>query len=553
MAMAPDMNRRALLLGAATVSLAVTPLQAEVDFGGTAQLRQVISETTSGGFGTTGYLETALTANLNVDTQRLNGQLVAIGSRRFEEFGTLRRKYRLGGTAAFDANLVDDRLFVGFGGQARQDDRDQRGFAGQNVDAVNGNQVQVYSAYAAPRFTQPLGGDYRFDAGYRIGITTVDGIDSNPLTSGTNIGLDGRGATGRGLTDSLSQSANISIGSTPRQHRLGIRALGSWTHEAIDEQDQRYRSYSASLEGSYRLDRKLTLTLRGGYEDIINKQDSILYDDDGFPVLGPDGDFVVDPANPRRTAFERSGAFGTAGFIYTPSRRTSVSFTGGYRYGDPNFNLSASFQPTPRTRVYANYNEGISSFSRLLTQSLNGEIFDVSQVGGSAQIFESSQCLVDGVTGCALDFTQSITPATFRSRVGSVGVNFSKDRVNANAAIFYNRRNYVDVQQLQTAADPDISERFTGSDTSFGLRGGASLALQDQQTVGLYAGISRNDYVLSQDRQDMFYNASATYSRGLGSKVFVTGRASASFRQANGAGAGDSENFSGSVGIGYRF
>ncbi len=536
------------------VAVFVTPLHAEVDVGGSVQLRQVVTDTSNSFRGTTGYLEASGTTIATVRTNRLNGNVNATVARRFEEFGDLDRNYRVGGAAAFDAGIVEDTIFLGFGGQARQTDRDQRGFAGQDVDAANGNQVQVFSVYAEPRLQQRLGGDYSVDASYRVGLTTVDGIDGDARTRQGDLGLDGRGATARGLSDSLSQVARLSIGSTPRQHRLGIRAIGSWTDENIDELDQRYRAYSASLQGNYRVSRKLLLTLEGGYEDILNTQDSILYDEvTGLPVLGPDGDFVPDPANPRRTAFERSGAFGVGGFTYTPNRRTTVGFSGGYRYGDPNFNAFLSLQPTPRLTVTGSYNEGISSFSRLLTQSFNDVIFGVQRVGNLTDV---PLCIdgFDPVTGdCLSGFTQSVIPATFRNRTGTVGVQYAKDRLSAGGSLFYNQRNYVDLQQLQTAFDPDVTDEFTGDDTSFGIRGNAAWALPDSQTVGVAASLSRNDYALVNDRQDTIFTATAYYTRDLGQSIFVSGRGAASFRRAEGDFAGNSETFSGSVGIGYRF
>ncbi|MHB9878252.1 hypothetical protein ACSMXM_01105 [Pacificimonas sp. ICDLI1SI03] len=545
--------RTSTAIGAVLV-LAASPLHAEVDLSGFGQVRQVISTNNNLGSGTAGWIETSVGGNADIQTRRVNGSLNAVVARRFEEFGDINRNYRVNGNANIIGEVLDDHVFLTVGGTAQQYDRDLRGFVGGDPDASNGNRVQAYAGYIEPSLIEQFGSDYDLAASYRLGYTTVDGIDGRAILPG-NIGLDGRTNAARGLTDSVSQSANGSIGSTPGRHKLGIRALGSWMHEDIEQLDQRYTAYSGSALATYQVDRKLSLTFQGGYEDISNTQQSILFDPDtGLPVVGEDGEFVADPAEPRRTAFERTGPFGTAGFRYVPNSRMELSFEGGYRYGDPNFNAFLNYQLGPRTVVSGRFNQGLSSFGRLLTQSIDGQLVNVTNINSQQPV---NQCIlgVDPITGgCVFDATQAVLPATFRSRRGELSIDRTGERLFLRGSLFYYSRGYVDLQQLQVAGEEDVTmQGFGGSDDNYGARIFAGYDLSDEESVQGGLTYTRSEFALSNGRSDNLLGGTVSYSKDLGQSLSLIARGNATFRLSSGGFGNNDSNYNASVGINYRF
>ncbi|MBV7257109.1 hypothetical protein KCG44_09980 [Pacificimonas sp. WHA3] len=556
MVMVHNLKIRRVATSAAIVSLvAATSGQAQVNLSGSAVVRQVFTDTTGGASPTSGWLETGLSGLANIETRRVNGAVAATVTRRFEQWGRVNRSYRVNADGELTGTLIPRNLFLTVGGRASQYQRDSRGFVGSNPDADNGNTAQVFAVYAEPSVRTSLGAGMDASATYRIGKTTVDGVRSSALLLNGDIGLDGNSSGARGLSDSLSQSATISAGLTPGRQRFGLRVVGRWTKEEIDELDQRYRSYSVSGQGTYQASRKLSFTIEGGYEDILNRQQSILFDPvTNLPLVGPDGEFLPDPVNPRRTAFDRSGAFGTVGFRYAPSRRANFSLQVGYRYGDPNINASMTFEPMPKVVVTGRYNEGLSSFGRLLTQSIDGEVVSVQRTN---QTTGFGECTLgrDPVTGgCLGNLTQSLVPATFRSRRGSVGVIYDAGQMTFGANLFYNERGYVDLQQLQVAGDADVTaQSFSNDDTSYGISGIVTYKPGARQTFTISGSYSRNAFALSENRTDDLIAGSISYKRDLGNSLALVSRAGAALRSSDDGFSRDSKNYSASLGLTYSF
>ncbi|MGB7405030.1 MAG: hypothetical protein WA906_05030 [Pacificimonas sp.] len=547
---------RVCLLAAVASGLAATPVMGEVNRTSSVQLRFVVDETENSFRGTTGWLETQFGTNLSVTGPKLQGAANFNIARRFELFGDLRRSYNLNGSANGDAELVDDFFYVGAGATASQYERDLRGFAGGSETANNANQVQVIAGFLEPRIQTTLGGNLQFDARYRLGLTTVDGIEGNPLQDLGRVGLgvgDNNGGI-RGLTDSLNQSASVSIGMVPQGQRFTLRTVGNWFREDTDELDQSYRAYSGGLDGSYQVTRRASVTGSVGYEDILNRQDSILYDPDtGLPVLGPDGDFVIDPAEPRRTAFERDGVYWTVGARLTPSRRTSFSVSGGERYGGRNINADLQWQNGRGVTFSGQYFEGLSSFARNLTGARRGVGFDPTTPG----LGDFDDCLTGGLSAggdCIPDFNQPVTPATFRNQRGSLSARYAQDRKSYSATAFYSRRNYVDLDQLQTAGSPELDGLdLDGDDVSYGLTLGAAWTLAENQNLGASLTYSRNEFAISQDRSDNLFFGQVNYRRDLGQSLFLTANVNGSFRTSENSFADDNRRIGGAVGVGFQF
>ncbi|MEM8826450.1 MAG: hypothetical protein AAGD40_05945, partial [Pseudomonadota bacterium] len=390
---------------------------------------------------------------------------------------------------------------------------------------------------------------------------------------GTGVGLSGVGASQQALTSSFSQSANLGFGMIPYQRKVGVRASGNWVRERIDQLDQLYRAYTGTADGWFRVTRALTLLGTLGYENIINAQNAILFDPDtGFPVI-EDGDFVIDPVDPRDTVFDTEGLTWSAGFQYAPNDRLFLAFTGGERFGTSTFNGSFNYNNGRRLSVVGVYSESLSSFGRNL-QGFQGGVGGglgggfglgpggnninrppLGRAGGTGNVgFGGCLLGIDPVTGrCSLNGNESVQPGTFQGRQAIITATVAGDPVIYGANIFYTRRGFVDLTQLQTENDPDLDTLgFDGDEQNVGVRGFATWNINPRQSLSGSVGYSYNEFALSAGREDSIVNANAFYSQQLGENLQATASTFVATRFGGGT-ALNSVRYGGSVGIGYRF
>ena len=558
MATAPK-TKRAVLLAAAATLLPSVPASAQVEFSGNAQLRQVLAAYNGRDFDTAAWLEASVGGRATFDLRRLQGSVGGLIGGRVSEFGNLNRNYRLSADAALASVLIREHLYLSVGGQAQQYERSQTGFIGGLPDAGNLNTVQLISGYAAPRFTTQLGRNARFDATYRIGAVTVDGIDERPGFDRRDFGFGFSGRPGRGLSDSVTQSATGTAKYRPGGGRLELGVLGNWVREDFSAQDQEYRAYRAAGTAAYEVSQKLEVNAVGGYEDILNTQRAILFDPvTGLPVLEPDGNFAVDPSGRRRTSFEISEPYGTVGFRYAPSRRTLISVDGGYRYGGRNVNAQVRHQRTARLSFTGSYVDRLTSVARQLTQDFAAPSLGTPVTDAAPDPFPTTPATelcplgFDPLTGgCLGGPQQSLVNATFRSSRAQLTASYQQDRWNAGGSLYYNRRSYVDLQQLQTPDVPNLA--VTGvdrTDTEYGLQLQGGYIFNLRQSLRGSVTASRGD-TFSSDGSYNQLRANANYRQALGRGLFASGNLSAGFR--GGDGVRSSQIYIGSIGIGYQF
>ncbi len=526
---------------------------ADVEVNPFVSLRQVLSD--GSGRDTRGWLEAGAGFAALLDTNRVDGNISYRYTRRFEEFGNISQKNRHNANANVRAELIDDFLLLNAGGTASQYATDVRGFNAINPDDESGNQTQIFSGFVEPSIQQRIGDFATFQGRYRLGAVSADSPREG-LSNPGSIGLDPSDGIGSRLSDSISQTASVTLASTRATNTINWSLNAQGTHEDVDQLNQTYRGYSAGGELSFRLSRKLELIGSGGYEDIENTQDSILFDPaTGLPDLDDDGQFQIDPAMPRRSAYDFSGAYWNAGFRYTPSRRTSFEFRAGERYGSANFFLDFNHRSRGGLSVRANFQQTLNSFSRLLTQSFNGIPYNVVRVGGLDQLGVPF-CIIgvdpeseDG--GCLGGFTQSLTPATFKSDRGLLMVSRKLEALTWSASVYYDKRRYVDSQQLQAPTEVELPTTLFGNDVSFGTRGRVVLRLGDLQSLGFDALLARNSYALSAQRKDTQFTLGTQYSRRLSknlrgnASLYGTHRITESRR--------DSSTFTAAVGVRYNF
>lgn len=530
-----------------------TAASAEVEINPFVSLRQVVSDGTRRD--TRGWLEAGAGFAALLDTNRVDGNISYRYNRRISEFGNLNTRNRHNANANVRAELIDDFLMLNAGGTASQYTTDVRGFNATNPDDESGNQTQIFSGYVEPSVQQRLGDLATFQGRYRVGAVSADSPREG-LNNPGSIGLDPSDGIGSRLSDSITQTASVTLASTRATNTINWSLDAQGTHEDVDQLNQKYRGYSAGGELGFRVSRKLELIGSGGYEDIENTQDSILFDEEtGLPDLDDDGHFQIDPAMPRRTAYDFSGIYWNAGFRYTPSRRTSFEFRAGERYGSANFFLNFSHRSRSGMSVRANFQQTLNSFSRLLTQSINGIPYNVARVGGLDQLGVPF-CVIgidpesdDG--DCFLGLTQSLTPATFKSDRGMLMVSRKLEALTWSATAYYDKRRYVDSQQLQAPVGVELPTNLFGDDESFGVRGRVALRLGELQSLGFDALVARNSYALSSQRKDTQVTVGTQYSRRLSKKlsgnvsVYGTHRITETRR--------DSSSATASVGVRYNF
>ncbi|MBB4630664.1 hypothetical protein [Sphingosinicella soli] len=534
-------------------TMAPAPAFADVEINPFVSLRQVVSDGT--GRDTRGWLEAGAGFAALLDTNRIDGNISYRYMRRIEEFGSISQKNRHNANANVRAELIDDFLMLNAGGTASQYATDMRGFNAINPDDENGNQTQIFSGYIEPTVQQRLGDFATFQGRYRLGAVSADSPREG-LTGPGSIGLDPSDGIGSRLSDSVTQTADLTLASTRATNTFNWSLTAQGTREDVDQLNQKYRGYSAGGEIGYRLSRKFELIASGGYEDIDNTQDSILFDPiTGLPDLDEDGRFQVDPAMPRRTAYDFSGIYWNGGFRFTPSRRTSLEFRAGERYGSANFFLDFNHRSRNGMSVRANFQQTLNSFSRLLTQSFNGVPFNVVRVGGLDQLGVPF-CVIgidpesdDG--GCLGGFTQSLTPATFKSDRGLLMVSRKLEAFTWSASVYYDKRRYVDAQQLQAPTQSELPTGLFGDDESFGVRGRVAFRLGELQTLGFDALLARNSYALSAQRKDTQITLGSQYTRRL--SKHLSGNASFYGTHRITETRSDSSSVTASVGVRYNF
>lgn len=533
--------------------MAPSSAYADVEINPFVSLRQVVADGTQREG--RGWLEAGAGFAALLDTNRVDGNINYRYSRRIPEFGNIRTRNRHNANANVRAELIEDFLMLNAGGTASQYATDVRGFNASNPDDESGNQTQIFSGYIEPSVMQRIGDLATFQGRYRLGAVSADSPREG-LTSPGSIGLDPSDGIGSRLSDSITQTASATLASTRATNTINWSLTAQGTHEDVDQLNQKYRGYSAGGELSFRVSRKLELIGSGGYEDIENNQDSILFDDiTGLPDLDEDGQFQVDPTMPRRSAYDFSGAYWNAGFRYTPSRRTSFEFRAGERYGSANFFLDFNHRSRGGMSVRANFQQTLNSFSRLLTLYEDGVPVGMTRVGGTDRL--GVPLCAFGIdpesddASCLFGLTQSLTPATFKSDRGILTVSRKLEALTWSATAFYDKRRYVDSQQLQAPTEAELPASVFGDDETFGVRGRIALRLGDLQSLGFDALLARNSYALSSGRKDTQFTIGTQYSRKLSRNL--TGNASFYGTHRISSSREDSSSVTASVGVRYNF
>lgn len=127
-------------------------------------------------------------------------------------------------------------------------------------------------------------------------------------------------------------------------NRFNWTASGYYERSSVDSLFSQPERASGEGRGEYRISGPWSVVARGGY------------------------DWIEEPT----LAVQPDGAYGLAGVIWRPSRRTHVRAEAGYRYGDFNAEANVLYQASQAINLSASYRRDIQTGPRLLLDRLDG-------------------------------------------------------------------------------------------------------------------------------------------------------------------------------------
>ncbi len=530
-----------VLLAGASLLASASAAQANVTFTPRVDARAIFSDSVGGGDDSGVITVLAPGFSLKADSRRVKAQADYEFSRRFAIDGDLSEKHRHKLSARVQSELVRDFLFLNAGGVVTQVMRDLRGAVSADPDADNNNLSTVSSFYVSPSFKQDVGSLVNVSGSYRFSYTNLDDPSNFYRESGENFSL-------ARASDSYNHAATLTIANRNPSSRLQWAIRNNFSRDEREDLNEFLRTYTSVLDIDYALNRKIHLLGSIGYEDRLDRQDNILTDSTtGLPVLDSDGRLQIDPAQPRRTVFDRSGLTWDVGVKLTPSRRTELTVRGGRQFGDTVFSGSLAFQVREGLKITGSYKESLDTFGNLFSGELDGQSFafmvNENYRVGPALITvptENGYAIVAG----------SINNATFRSRRAQVQVSYQRGRNTLTMLGYYDRRTFLDIGRTGDSSTPAPDPTATGNDDK---TWGGSLVFRRQlgqrQSLSVDASYQNSTYALSRSRQDDFIGGGISYRMDLSDKLTASISARTIHRISNTTGADDQSN---SVTLGVR-
>lgn len=462
-----------------------------------------------------------------VDSSRIKAQVDYEYGRRIGIDHAASERDRHRASARSEIIVVRDLLNFDVGGVVSQVLRDLRGAVSTNPDADNTNLSSVASFYASPSLKRDLGQSLYLDANYRFTYTNIDN-GNDPI----GVGLPGAGGQDFSLaraSDSYGHQANVRFGSKDRSAKLRWTIIGGYSRDKRVDLNEVYRSYNGSLDVEYAFSRTFSLLGNGGYENLLDVQDNILLDSiTRLPILDPQGNFQIDPTQPRQTVYDQRGAVWNVGFRWAPSRRTNLIIRGGRQFGNASFEGSLNYQIRPSLILTGQYNESIDNFGRLFSGVLGDQPFAFQLSNnyrtGPAVFNFPTQNGVVAVAG-------SVTNSTFRARRGQLVLRYTRERTSANLTAYYERRTFLDIQRTGDTGTSAPDAALTGrADISTGLSFSANHKVTGNQTASFGAFYQHSTFSLSRDRSDNFFGGSLGYTWQLSDNITASANAYSSYR-----------------------
>lgn len=502
------------------------------------------------------WLELAGGLNADLDSQRVNGSLNYRVARRLPIDTNVNDHVRHRGNGSVRAEVLRDYLYLNANGHASIVTPTFGGLI--NPDSDDPSDQQAFGAGINPVFRHNFGNRIAVNAGYRYSLFEVEG-GVPPLKIGQPFSLDRPSFVG--ASDQRGQSANASIGNVRRSDRVRWQVRGDWDRDRIEQLDEDYEAKSVVGEVEIGVTRFLSLIASGGYEDIFNEMDSVLFDPlTGLPIVDAAGRLQADPANPRRINFDFEGERWDAGIRLSPSQRTGLVLRAGERFDSFTASGSLYYQPREDLTFSAAYRDSINNFGRLYTglfaDPVTGLVIPVGTRGGGGGRrggipLGAGYCAFGfdpNTQFCRFNITQIATSAVFRERNGSFTVQkgnpqYSGDaRFYGYATAFYTHRKFLGESDLVPSVQvPFVPALYLAgtSDTSYGLNVRAERLTSGKSYVTLDLQAQRNRYALASSSKDINLAGIAEYQTLLTRQInaFATAFLSRRFADRENAGS----------------
>lgn len=343
------------------------------------------------------------------------------------------------------------------------------------------NRTQTYTYSVSPFFRARLGGTANFEARYRFTQTISDNSFDNQF--GASNRLFGNGLDSTQNTLSLLGTTGSELG---RIEARGYAYASEIEGDGVLNGAERRR---VGTEGEYHLNHTIGLIAGVGYEKVKYSQ-----------VTGTG------------TSIDVSGVTWLGGIHLTPSEDSSARITYGRQDGINGLNVDLRWQIAPRTRVFATWNEGLTTSAERIGQNVAS--FQRDDVTGDP-LDAASRPLFD-----IDDRNFALQNAVYRARGGRVGATWQGDRTSATISAFAERRTVVS----NAGASPFSS---AGNQNSRGVTFNMSRQLSEVETGNFNIGYRVQSSAISflgtsGDERD--WDVGLGYSRILGDGFSATAR-----------------------------
>lgn len=409
------------------------------------EVQQVLVADLNNGTDVLTYTSVAAGIDSSLQTRQAEAQVNLRYERRFFYQDNIGDDDIISGLARGSVQVVPNVLSLEAGGIATRSRTDLRGAAPSNTVGDFDNLTQVYSVYAGPSLATNVGA-LNVAANYRVGYTKVEADDAIILAPGQSP-IDV-------FDESVTHSANASIGMNPGELPFGWNVSGGYEREDADQLDQRFEEKYARADVTVPVSPTLALVGGVGYEDIEISERDAVRDVSGVPVVDNDGRLVTDETSPRLLSYDQDGIIWDAGVLWRPSRRTSLEARVGRRYGSTTYAGSLGYQPNENTSLGIAVYDTVSGFGGLLNDSL-------SSLGTS---FISNRNPLSGeFNGCAFgqtssfcfnDALQSASSSSFRARGVNGQLTYAHAGWSTGVGVGYSRRRFF-ASQLGSLASVD--------------------------------------------------------------------------------------------------
>jgi hypothetical protein len=494
------------------------------------EVDQVVTADLNGG-DTLTYTTLAAGVDGRVTTRRVTAQMSYRYERRIAWDGDVADQDVHSGIALVGVEAIPGALNLEAGALAARTGGEGRLLTPTDRDGA----TQVYAVYGGPSLSTRAG-PMTVNASYRLGYVAVDADD----------GLAG---TGRDYDKGVAHSASVSVGMAPGRLPVGWTVGAGYAREEFGRFDNRFEGAYVRGDVVVPVSHSLALTAGVGYETIEASQQDFARDQNGAPIVGPDGRLAPDPTRPRLLTYDIDGIMYDAGIIWRPTNRTELQARAGRRYGGTTVVGSLEHRFNGSYGMRAVVYDGIDTFGRMTVNNISSlpsgfEINPNPLIGG----LPIAGCIFGEDPGSGVCFDQSlqsISGQAFRHRGAGILLSGTSRRWDFGLGAGYAHRRYGQPDN----ADPLLFDRRTDE--------GVSLFANLGRDLGRTSAIGFDAYAswFDSDRPD-FDGVFSTGITGTYRRSFLLQRLQ--FLAALGlyhtdAGTADSTIASGLVGLRYTF